>query len=335
MARERRRRAEPRDPEARRDSASRPTTHPRAHARTSSDFHEHAHAERDRRRATDGPHRDQPSDGVEHLSRRHRVSWLVGGEAVTIQNAYEHARSLALSRMQQEAALLGATSRPRREVSSSRVRVGGRSDRVVRGRNRRAHGRCPAAAATDPHVARARRALEAPPRRVLADGHRRSGARFGSSLTRTVSAKALVGRKSSPRTRALHKARVTTRRNAFARPHITSVRHGVVGVRVTRTARDREYESGGQHIAFRLEPRHHGHVRRAARRRACCTFTSEPRRRFARSPTHTLHTRLKKNGELPTSANATPTAPASTRTSASRACAARRAKRDFSRATSR
>ena len=194
------------------------------------------------------------------------VGYGTGGEVATLQHAYEHARSLALARMQQEAAMVGAHlvidvkfHNRGFEWSSDLIewRAVGTAVRV--------EGMPPTGAR--PHAARARRALEDSPRRLLARRDRdrqlvlvraaRRLLRRGRVLVaRAPRAHARRARRSPQRDGALPRVRASPRRARRRRRPRESHRPRP-RIRIERQAR-----------RVSIEPRRHGHCRRAPRGRA-------------------------------------------------------------------
>lgn len=175
----------------------------------------------------------------------------VGGEAVTIQNAYEHARSLALSRMQQEAALLGAHLVLDVKFHHRGFEwAGDLIEWCAIGTAVRMDGVPPP---QQPILT-----LLEPDElwKLHHAGYWPTGIAVGSSFWFEPHADCLGegacwSQELPAHTRAAQGARHNATERFRASAHHLGG-HGVVGVRVTRTARDREYESGGQHIAFHL-----------------------------------------------------------------------------------
>ncbi len=179
------------------------------------------------------------------------MGYGTGGEVATLQHAYEHARSLALSRMQQEAAMVGAHIVL--DVKFHHRGFEWSSDLIewcAVGTAFRVEGMPPQ---PQPILT-----LLEPDElwKIHHAGYWPVGIAIGSSFWFEPHADcfgegAYWSQELPTHTRAAQGARhnATERFRAFAH-HLGA--HGVVGVRVQRTARDREYESNGQHTAFHL-----------------------------------------------------------------------------------
>jgi uncharacterized protein YbjQ (UPF0145 family) len=174
-----------------------------------------------------------------------------GGESAILQRAFEHARSLALSRMQQEAALLGAhlvldVKFHHRGFAWS----GDLIEWCAVGTACRVQGMPPT---QQPILT-----LLEPDElwKIHHAGYWPVGIAIGSSFWFEPHADcygegSFFSQELPAHTRAAQGARHNATERFRASAHHLGA-HGVVGVRVQRTARDQEYESGGKHTAFRL-----------------------------------------------------------------------------------